>query len=387
MDTVLTVNASGHTINSWGKNMFFLPHMITVDKKNNIWLTDVALHQVFKFSPYGGDHRPLIALGEKFVPGSDDKHYCKPTAVAVSDDTTSFFVSDGYCNSRVIKYGVTVTQSGTHEVKKLFEWGKGSGPFTVKQGPNSFNIPHGLALAEDRSEVCVADRENGRVQCFSLDGDFTRSIQPPEFGSRIFSVAYTPANGGQLHAVSGPEFSLNPWAKKPTGYIVSMETGELTGSWNVPGGLKNPHDLAVSGDGNIVYVVELNPFKVWKLSTGAPQSAAAPPNSLPPSAPSPPPAETSGLQKGLDYIVPADVNSSVLVAAAISIPLSLLIALCVACRRYRRRGKGTVRAAPGGKQWNVGDILGRSKEGFRPLSTEEGENMLDPDSDSEVSGR
>ena len=194
-DTVLTVNATGHTVNSWGKNMFFLPHMITVDKKNNIWLTDVALHQVFKFPPYGGDHVPLIVLGERFVPGADDKHYCKPTAVAVSEDTNSFFVSDGYCNSRIIKYGVTVSQTGAHDVKKLFEWGKGSGPFTVKQGPNSFNIPHGLALAEERGEVCVADRENGRVQCFSLDGDFTRSIKPQEFGSRIFSVAYTKANG------------------------------------------------------------------------------------------------------------------------------------------------------------------------------------------------
>ena len=38
----------------------------------------------------------------------------------------------------------------------------------------------------------------------------------------------------------------------------------------------------------------------------------------------------------------------------------------------------------GGKHWNVGDILGRSKEGFRPLRTDEGENMLDDDSDSEV---
>ena len=41
----------------------------------------------------------------------------------------------------------------------------------------------------------MADRENGRVQCFTLDGDFTRSIQPEEFGSRIFSVAYTKAKG------------------------------------------------------------------------------------------------------------------------------------------------------------------------------------------------
>ena len=37
-----------------------------------------------------------------------------------------------------------------------------------------------------------------------------------------------------------------------------------------------------------------------------------------------------------------------------------------------------------GKNWNVGDILGRSKEGFKPLNTDEGEGMLDDDSDSEV---
>jgi len=383
MDTVLTVNASGHTINSWGKNMFFLPHMITVDKKNNIWLTDVALHQVFKFSPYGGDHRPLIALGERFVPGSDDKHYCKPTAVAVSDDTTSFFVSDGYCNSRVIKYGVTVTQSGTHEVKKLFEWGKGSGPFTVKQGPNSFNIPHGLALAEDRSEVCVADRENGRVQCFSLDGDFTRSIKPQEFGSRIFSVAYTQAKGGQLHAVSGPEFSINPFGKKPTGYIVSMESGLLTGTWNVPGGLQNPHDIAVSPDGNVVYVVELNPFKVWKLTNGAPQSAPPSPPLLPPT---PLPAHSSH-KVGVEQLVPENINSSVVLAAAISVPLTLLVALCLACRKCRKKGKGTMVNTSNKsrfKDWNVGDILGRNKDGFQPVNTDERDGMLDDDSDSEV---
>jgi len=385
MDTILTVNATGHTINSWGKNMFFLPHMITVDKKNNIWLTDVALHQVFKFAPYGGDHTPLIALGERFVPGSDDKHYCKPTSVAVSDDTTSFYVSDGYCNSRVIKYGVTVTPSGTHEVKKLFEWGKGSGPFTVKQGPNSFNIPHGLALAEDRGEVCVADRENGRVQCFSLDGDFTRSIKPEEFGSRIFSVAYTQAKGGQLHAVSGPEFSINPFTKKPTGYIVNMESGELAGTWNVPGGLQNPHDIAVSSDGNIVYVVELNPFKVWKLTNGAPQSA---PPSQPILPPTPLPSNGQASQKvGMQQLVPDNINSSVVLAAAISVPLTLLVALCLACRKCRKKGKGTMVNTSNKsrfKDWNVGDILGRNKDGFQPVNTEERDGMLDDDSDSEV---
>ena len=47
----------------------------------------------------------------------------------------------------VIRYGVTVDATGAHIVKKVTEWGKGAGPFTINKGPNSFNIPHGLALA------------------------------------------------------------------------------------------------------------------------------------------------------------------------------------------------------------------------------------------------
>ena len=96
------------------------------------------------------------------------------------------------------------------------------------------------------------------MQCFLNLGHYGTAISP----------------GGQLHAVSGPEFSLNPWVKKPTGYIVNMATGELTGTWNVPGGLQNPHDVAVSEDGNTVYVCELNPFKVWKLTTGGSREAS-----------------------------------------------------------------------------------------------------------------
>ena len=53
------------------------------------------------------------------------------------------------------------------------------------------NIPHKLVLLEDRGEVCVADRENGRVQCYSAqNGEFVQTIQPAQFGSRIFGIAY-----------------------------------------------------------------------------------------------------------------------------------------------------------------------------------------------------
>ena len=94
------------------------------------------------------------------------------------------------------------------------------------------------------------------------------------------------------------------------------------------------------------------------------------------------------VSKGLEFVVPADVNSSVVMAAAISVPLTLLIALCLAVRRCRKRGRGTMAAASSasksGKNWSVGDILGRSKEGFKQLNTEDADGLLDDDSDSEV---
>lgn len=65
-NTVLTLDKdSGKISNAWGSRKFFLPHMITIDAQNNIWLTDVALHQVFKYGPYGGKGDALIALGRK----------------------------------------------------------------------------------------------------------------------------------------------------------------------------------------------------------------------------------------------------------------------------------------------------------------------------------
>jgi NHL repeat. len=57
-------------------------------------------------------------------------------------------------------------------------------------------VPHALALAEDKEMLCVADRENGRIQCFNChNGSFIVQFTSSEMGSRIFSVAYSPAEG------------------------------------------------------------------------------------------------------------------------------------------------------------------------------------------------
>ena len=48
--------------------------------------------------------KPDLVLGEAFVPGHDETHFCAPTAVAVADTADFFFVADGYCNNRILKY-------------------------------------------------------------------------------------------------------------------------------------------------------------------------------------------------------------------------------------------------------------------------------------------
>lgn len=67
-NTVLTLDKeSGKILNAWGSMKFFLPHMLTIDGEDNVWMTDVALHQVFKYGPNGGNGEPLITLGTKVI--------------------------------------------------------------------------------------------------------------------------------------------------------------------------------------------------------------------------------------------------------------------------------------------------------------------------------
>lgn len=153
--TIVLLDKFGKKLLEWGANMFYLPHGLTIDMYGNYWITDVALHQVFKFDAkdiarmkdermkdiyitkmkkrqniqekilnnHNFDNllennklKPSMILGEAFEPGHDEKRFCKPTAVAV-ESNGDFFVSDGYCNSRIIKFnakGEIILQWGRH---------------------------------------------------------------------------------------------------------------------------------------------------------------------------------------------------------------------------------------------------------------------------------
>src|SRR3989441_6353889 len=168
---VLEVDAdTGKLIASWGGHLFLVPHGITVDDWNNIWLTDVGLQQVFKFSHEG---RRLLTLGQARVGGWDATHFNQPTDIAIRPDG-SFYVSDGYVNSRVALFG--------KDGRFLHEWGKKG------NGDAQFSNPHGLAFGPG-GDVLVADRENSRIQVFDRQGTFRRQWLGAKEKGRVFALA------------------------------------------------------------------------------------------------------------------------------------------------------------------------------------------------------
>uniref|UniRef100_A0A674PNK5 Peptidylglycine alpha-amidating monooxygenase n=1 Tax=Takifugu rubripes TaxID=31033 RepID=A0A674PNK5_TAKRU len=247
--TILVVDPDvGAVMKASGRNMFYLPHGITTDKDNNYWLTDVALHQVFKVSGNGRD-RILVALGEAFVPGSDSGHFCKPTDVAVDSKTGNVFVSDGYCNARILKF--------SPEGKYLNET---TGDYLAHFQLLSF-IPHSLAFIPDRQELCVADRENGRIQCFIAEtGEFVKEIKKEEFGGKVFAITYSP--DGLLYAVNG----VSPHHSAPVrGFVMNYySTGILDTFQPEKKEFQMPHDIVESIDG--VYVGDLDSRQIYKFT-------------------------------------------------------------------------------------------------------------------------
>lgn len=61
--------------------------------------------------------------------------------------------------------------------------------------PSTFVIPHSITALEDKKEVCVADRENGRIQCFNYNGEFLRQMHPWKKSQKVYGVSYSQKNG------------------------------------------------------------------------------------------------------------------------------------------------------------------------------------------------
>jgi sugar lactone lactonase YvrE len=208
---------------------FEFAHSVRVDKDDNIWTVDEGTNLVTKFSPDGRvlmvlGHRPSAVDGPVVFPAGPNKPaekyvFCRPTDVGW-DPQGNIFVSDGYCNNRVVKYdrnGRFLAQAGSEKA------GKGLG---------EFNLPHGLQV-DEKGNVWVADRTNIRYQVLDNNLKPIREITNLGVG---WTICISPGPHQYVfHSNSNPNGNP-PGSWDITGEIYKTELdGTVLGRFGKPG--------------------------------------------------------------------------------------------------------------------------------------------------------
>ena len=160
---------NGNYVREIGEGLygFVFAHAVRVDPQDNIWAVDEGANMLIKFNPEG---RVIMTMGRRPEPAdalagappapdptNPGKYiFNRPTDVGWDADG-NIFVTDGYGNSRIVKYdknGKFITQAGT----------RGS-------EPGQLNLPHSMAM-DAKGNAYVADRSNRRIQVFDNDLKF-----------------------------------------------------------------------------------------------------------------------------------------------------------------------------------------------------------------------
>ena len=240
---LLVVDGNGKLIESWEQynHLFTHPHGIQIDPNDperHVWVVDDGSEQVFKFTHDG--KKLVMTLGEFRVKGTDKTHFGGPNGLAFFPNG-DFLVSDGYKNSRVVKF----SKDGQY----LMEWGKKG------EGPGEFNTPHSVEIGPD-GRIYVGDRGNKRIQIFDQNGKYLSEIMAVYPNALAISkdqkFLYV-AQGGSDAASEIRTYDLN---------------GKLLSSWGrplggVPGTIWGIHDFSVDSDGNL-YLAEAWGGRAWK---------------------------------------------------------------------------------------------------------------------------
>ncbi len=109
------------------------------------------------------DGEVVWTIGNPDTPGAEGQPFNRPTDSAIAPNG-DIYVSDGYGNAHVHQF----TSTGEH----IRTWG-GKGV-----GPGKFNLTHAVRVIDRQGEptVYVCDRQNHRIQLFTLDGEYITKL-------------------------------------------------------------------------------------------------------------------------------------------------------------------------------------------------------------------
>ena len=245
-----------------GSYGFSFAHAVRVDKDDNVWAVDEGTNVIQKFNP---DGKLLMVLGKRpdpleqlaLMPGAGqysgaNKPYSFHRETDIGwDPQGNIFVTDGYGDSRVVKYdksGKFIKSVGT----------RGNGPL-------QFSTPHAMAV-DAKGNVYVADRGNNRIVV--LDNDLNQKAVYDTVGSP-WAVCIT--NTPHQYLFSSNSFPTgNNFDQAPiTGEVYKMELdGTVLGRFGKAGhGFKefsSIHQMDCRTPDEL-YVAEITAWRVQKI--------------------------------------------------------------------------------------------------------------------------
>jgi DNA-binding beta-propeller fold protein YncE len=240
---MIVFDKEGNFLDTWGADEFNRPHGVSFDANDNMYLADDA-NFVQKRTP---DGEVLMTLGERGVekPRHTGEPFNSPTHVAIDPRNGDWFVSDGYRNSSVHRFDAV----GKH----IMSWGESG------SGPGQFALPHNICMV-GKDRVLVADRENYRLQMFTVDGEFIleKRVHKPQalFAGTGDDTNIYVAEGRPPLVMEG----VLRLGKRVA--VLDRDLNELVSIGNemsgqAPDQFISPHAMAVDSEGSI-YVAEVS---------------------------------------------------------------------------------------------------------------------------------
>ncbi len=229
---VYMFGADGALLGRWGAGETVMPHGLSVDPQDRVWITDVQREQVLRFSHDGALE---MALGKRGVAGDGPAHFGRPADVAFGN--TGVMVADGYTNRRIAIFD--------GEGQYVREW-------------EGFDLPHSVVARGGR--VYVANREGRRIDIRSSEGGILTSIATPGH-----PYAVKPFGDGRFLSLEGRDAADNSVAI----FRLWRANGTLEWAFDASGagGIKG-HDFALGEDGR-VYVADIEGGRLLTFSLPA----------------------------------------------------------------------------------------------------------------------
>lgn len=236
---VIQFDKNGKMLQAWKDIGVKASHGLRLDPEGNVWLVDVFGHSLLKFSPAG--RLLMVFANAGATAGDNDSKYAynRPTSL-VFHPNGDFYVSDGYVNSRVVRY----RKDGEY----VQHWGKKG------TGDSEFDIAHDITV-DKRGRLYVADRTNNRVQIFDengkLLGKWTNVGQPwgLYYASREDVIYLCDGQNNRVLKVN----------------LDGQVLGSLGSFGKSPGKFDFAHHLSVDSGGSI-YVAEIKNWRVQKFA-------------------------------------------------------------------------------------------------------------------------